>query len=86
MEIQFVAQGPVEGEALSAIAVPVFEGSPLTPCAEALDAATKGAVSRAIGASRFTGAKGQILEIRSFGMRTKPFPGGANNHLCRLAV
>jgi leucyl aminopeptidase len=63
MEIQFVAQGPVEGEALSAIAVPVFEGSPLTPCAEALDAATKGAVSRAIGASRFTGAKGQILEI-----------------------
>ncbi len=61
--IEFVAQGPVEGEALSAVAVPVFEGPVLTAAGEALDAATEGAVSRAIGSGRFTGAKGQVLDL-----------------------
>ena len=63
MEIEFAAQGPVEGEALSAIAVPVFEGQTLTAAGEALDAASGGAVSRALAAGRFTGAKGQVLEL-----------------------
>jgi leucyl aminopeptidase len=63
MEIEFAAAGPVEGEALSAIAVLAFEGPVLSPPAEVLDAATSGAVSRALAAGRFTGATGQTLEI-----------------------
>jgi leucyl aminopeptidase len=63
MEIQFVAQGPVEGEALSAIAVLAFDGPALSPAAEALDAAASGALSRAIAGGRFTGAKGQVCEL-----------------------
>jgi len=39
-----------------------------------------------LGSSVYGGVSGQTLEIRSFGIRTKPFPGGANSHLCRLAV
>ena len=55
MEIEFVPQGSVEGEALSAIAVPVFEGETLTAAGEALDGATGGALSRAMGSGRFNG-------------------------------
>ena len=63
MEIEFMAPGAVEGEALSAVAVPVFEGQVLTAAGEALDAATGGAVSRAMASGRFTGAKGQVLDL-----------------------
>jgi leucyl aminopeptidase len=63
MEIEFVPSGPVEGEALSAIAVPVFEGGTLTLAGEALDGASSGALSRAMGPSRFTGAKDQTLDV-----------------------
>jgi leucyl aminopeptidase len=63
MEIQFVAQGPVEGEPLSAIAVLAFDGPALSSDAEALDAASSGAVSRAVAGGRFTGAKGQTCEL-----------------------
>jgi leucyl aminopeptidase len=63
MEIEFVVQGPVEGEPLSALAVLVFEGPALSSDAEALDAATSGAVSRAIAGGRFTGAKGQTSDL-----------------------
>ena len=63
MQIEFVAQGSIEGEALSAIAAPVFEGEILTPAGEALDAATGGALSRAMGSGRFTGDKDQVLDL-----------------------
>ena len=63
MEIEFAAPGPVEGEPLSAIAVLAFEGAVLSAPAEALDAATSGAVSRALAGGRFTGAKGQALDL-----------------------
>ena len=46
-----------------AVAVGVLEGGVLTPSAEALDKATAGALKRALGSSRFTGKRGQILEI-----------------------
>ncbi len=63
MEIEFVSQGPVEGEPLSAIAVPIFDGQVLSNAAEAVDAAAGGAVSRALAGARFTGAKGQSLDL-----------------------
>ena len=63
MEIEFAAPGPVEGEPLSAIAVIAFEGPVLTAPAEALDAAASGAVSRALAGGRFSGAKGQALDL-----------------------
>ena len=63
MEIEFAASGPVEGEPLSAIAVLAFEGPVLSAPAEALDAATSGAVSRALAGGRFSGAKGQSLDL-----------------------
>jgi len=46
-----------------AIAVGALEGGGLLPAAEALDKATAGALKRALGSSRFTGKRGQILEI-----------------------
>jgi leucyl aminopeptidase len=63
MEIEFAPPGPAEGEPLSAIATPVFDGLALTSAGEELDAAAGGALSRALGASRFTGAKGQTLDV-----------------------
>jgi leucyl aminopeptidase len=63
MEIQFVPQGPVEGEALSAVAALVFEGPTLSAAAEQLDSATSGALSRAVAGGRFTGAKGQTCDL-----------------------
>jgi len=63
MQIQFVKPGPVAGSALTAIAVLVFEGGVLSAAAEALDSETGGALSRALAAGRFKGAKGQALEL-----------------------
>ncbi len=63
MEIEFVSLAAVEGEPLSAIAIPVFEGPTLTAVGEALDSSTSGALSRALASGRFTGAKGQTLDL-----------------------
>ena len=63
MEIEFVSLGAVEGEPLSIIAAPVFDGQTLSAAAEALDAASGGTLSRALGSARFTGAKGQVLDL-----------------------
>src|ERR1700743_932675 len=63
MQIEFVKTGPVAGAPLMAIAALVFEGGTLSPSAEALDVETGGAVSRALAAGRFKGAKGQALEL-----------------------
>ena len=63
MDIEFIPAGPVEGEALSAIAAPIFENQTLGAAGEALDGASGGALSRAMASSRFTGAADQILDI-----------------------
>ena len=63
MEIEFAPPGPVEGEPLSAIATAVFDGLGLSPAGEALDQAAGGALSRAVAGSRFTGSRGQTLEV-----------------------
>ncbi|HYG27602.1 MAG TPA: leucyl aminopeptidase [Caulobacteraceae bacterium] len=62
MRIEFVAAdaAPAPG---SAIAVLAHEGGALSAQAQAVDQATGGALQRAIAASRFTGAKGQSLEL-----------------------
>jgi leucyl aminopeptidase len=62
MQIEFIAQGPIGGAPLSVVAVLVFEGPALSAAAEALDAQTSGAVSRAV-AGRFKGAKGSSAEL-----------------------
>jgi leucyl aminopeptidase len=62
MNIEFVAAG-VEIGPEAAVAALVHEGASLAGPALALDAATGGALARAIAGSRFTGAKGQTLEI-----------------------
>jgi leucyl aminopeptidase len=49
--------------AKGAVVVLVAEDKKLSPAAKDLDKQTKGAVKRAIGASKFTGKKGQSLEI-----------------------
>lgn len=46
-----------------AIATGVLAGNKLSPTAASLDKATGGALKRAIAASRFTGKKGEVLEI-----------------------
>ena len=63
MEIEFVSAGAIEGEPLSAIAAPVFENQTLSLAGEALDAVSGGALSRAMGPSRFTGEKDQTLDL-----------------------
>jgi leucyl aminopeptidase len=62
MQIEFVEFGPAAGEALTAIAVLVFEGPALSDSAEALDRESGGALSRA-AAGRFKGSKGQAVEL-----------------------
>ena len=47
----------------AALAVVAFEGAALSPQAQALDQAMGGAIGRAVAAGRFTGAKGQTLEL-----------------------
>jgi leucyl aminopeptidase len=62
MRIEFVAAdaAPAAG---AAIAVLAHEGGALSVEAQALDTASGGALTRAIAAGRFTGAKGQSLEV-----------------------
>ena len=76
MEIEFASPGAVEGEPLSVIAVPVFDGQLLSAAAEALDGVAGGAISRALAGARFTGAKGQVLDLIA--------PGGL--HASRLLL
>ena len=63
MDIEFVSSGPVQADAAAAIAAPIFDGQVLSAAADAIDAATAGAISRALAGGRFTGAKGQVLDI-----------------------
>ena len=60
MDVRFVTEG--KGDA---IAVMATEGAALTPHAQSVEARAGGAIARAIAASRFTGAAGQVLEILS---------------------
>jgi len=62
MEIEFVRADAAVSEK-TAIAVAVFEGEPLAGAAAQLDQATGGSLARALAASRFTGAKGQTLDV-----------------------
>ncbi|MGE5565201.1 MAG: leucyl aminopeptidase [Parcubacteria group bacterium] len=62
MRIEFVPADAAPG-AGAAIAVLAHEGGALSAEAQALDAATGGALARAIAAGRFTGAKGQSFEL-----------------------
>ncbi|MBQ1540465.1 MAG: leucyl aminopeptidase [Caulobacteraceae bacterium] len=62
MQINFVA-GEAKASSKTAVSVPVFEGGVLSPAAEAVDQATGGGVARAIAGGRFTGAKGQVLDL-----------------------
>ena len=58
MDITFVTEG--RGEALALMA---GEGRQLTAAGQALDALSGGRVTRAMGATRFTGAAGQVVDI-----------------------
>jgi len=62
MRIEFVAADAALNPG-SAIAVLAHEGGALSAEAQGLDAASGGAIARAIAAGRFTGAKGQSLEV-----------------------
>lgn len=62
MKIEFVAHD-IEAGPTGAVAVSVFEGAGLVEAGADLDAATGGALARAIAAGRFVGAPGQILDI-----------------------
>jgi leucyl aminopeptidase len=62
MDIEFVIAGaPTPPKA--AHAVIVFEGAALGGAAAELDRASDGAITRVLEASRFTGAKGQVLDL-----------------------
>jgi leucyl aminopeptidase len=62
MEIEFVAAGAALPEK-TALAIVVFEGDVLGGAAGELDKAQGGAIGRAMAASRFTGGKGQTLDV-----------------------
>jgi leucyl aminopeptidase len=62
MDIQFVAVDAATPPK-TAHALLVFEGEPLGGRAAVVDGATGGALARALDASRFTGAKGQVLDL-----------------------
>jgi leucyl aminopeptidase len=62
MQVEFVASG-AQAAPGSAVAVFAFEGGVLSPPAKAVDSAAGGALARAVAAGRFTGAKGQTLEL-----------------------
>jgi len=62
MQIEFVTPNTALSPR-TAVAALVFEGGTLGSAAQQLDAATSGAIGRAIAASRFTGAKGQTLDL-----------------------
>jgi leucyl aminopeptidase len=61
MRIDFVR--PEAVEAVGAAAVLVFEGGVLSEAAARIDSAAKGALSRAVKATGFTGAKGKTLDV-----------------------
>ena len=62
MQIDFVAADAKPTEA-TAVAVLAFEDGEFSPAAQELDEQMSGAVKRAIAASRFKGAMGQIVHI-----------------------
>jgi leucyl aminopeptidase len=62
MKIEFVAPAAEAGPG-AAVAVLVHEGAPLAGPAASLNVTTGGALGRAMDGSRFTGAKGQTLDV-----------------------
>ena len=62
MKIEFTPPGAETGDKV-AIAVIAMEATPLAGAAAVLDASAAGALSRAIAGARFTGGKGQTLDI-----------------------
>ena len=62
MQIEFVAADTAFSPT-TAVAALVFDGGVLGTAAQQLDGATDGAIKRAVAGSRFTGAKGQTLEL-----------------------
>ncbi|HWA90184.1 MAG TPA: leucyl aminopeptidase [Rhizomicrobium sp.] len=60
MQLSFAAPRAV---ASGAWVVGALEGAGLTEAAKAADKASGGAITRALGVSRFTGKKGQLLEV-----------------------
>ncbi|MBT9472356.1 MAG: leucyl aminopeptidase [Pseudomonadota bacterium] len=63
MEIEFVAATAALG-GKTALALIVFDGDVMSGAAGQLDTQTGGALSRAVAAGRFTGAKGQVLDVQ----------------------
>ena len=63
MQIEFIERQSGAAAAGGAWAVPVFEGAVLSPAASRLDEAASGALSRAIAAAAFTGAKGKTVQV-----------------------
>jgi leucyl aminopeptidase len=62
MDIEFVVAG-ASLPPKAALALVVFEGEPLAGAAAEIDRASGGALARALEAGRFTGAKGQVLDL-----------------------
>ena len=62
MQLEFV-RGPAPMEAEAALAVLAFDGAALSVGAQAADQAAGGVLSRAATGGRFTGAKGQSVEV-----------------------
>jgi leucyl aminopeptidase len=63
MQIEFVGEAGGALGSASVLAVLAFEGGVLSESATLADQASGGAVTRARGAGRFTGGKGQALDI-----------------------
>jgi leucyl aminopeptidase len=66
MEIEFVRADAALPER-AALALVVFEGEPLAGAAGEIDGRTSGALTRALTPGRFTGAKGQTLDLTAPG-------------------
>ncbi len=62
MKITFAAKSPVAPES---VAVAIFEGRTLGSAARDIDKATGGALGRAMATSRFTGERGQFLDVNA---------------------
>ncbi|MDH4386449.1 MAG: leucyl aminopeptidase [Caulobacter sp.] len=63
MRIEFVPVNRAAPPSEGAVAVVAFDGGLLSPAAEDLNQAASGALVRAIATGRFTGARGQSLEL-----------------------
>jgi leucyl aminopeptidase len=63
MQFNFAAAGPKFVAPTGTLVVAASEGSALLPAAAKADKASKGAVVRALSASRFTGKPGQLVDI-----------------------